>query len=348
MMHSTFFSVPVYIWLVILVALAFDFANGWHDTANSVATAISTRVLKPYTAIAISAVLNFAGALLSTKVAKTIGGGIVDPRVVSGANGEFLILAAMSSAILWEIFTVLEGLPVSGSHALIGGLIGGAISLYGIQSIQAAGVLKIFLALLISPVLGFGLGFVVLKISYFFAQKMKPVKIKMVFSSLQIFTSSSMSLMHGQNDAQKVMGVITLLLFTAGYFGKVDFKAVHVPIWVMLACGFSMAMGTAMGGRAVIKTLGKRLSDLKPIDGASAEFTASLVLEGASLLGLPVSTTHTITGSIVGVGTARRLKGVKWGVGIKIIYAWLFTLPVTALLSALIVQAIMFAKNKLF
>jgi inorganic phosphate transporter, PiT family len=333
--------IPWFFWLVILTALAFDFANGWHDTANAVATAISTRVLRPGTAIALSAGLNFVGALLSTKVAKTIGGGIVNPVIVQGVNGSIVIFAGMLSAISWELFTVLKGLPVSGSHALIGGLIGAAIALYGLEVVVLGGVFKIFIAMLISPLLGGALGYLILKIAYLFAARMKPLHVQRVFHNLQIFTASAMSLMHGQNDAQKVMGVITLLLFTGGYFGAVEFAHTQVPVWVMLACALSMAAGTAVGGRAVIKTLGRGLSHLRPIEGASAEFSASLVLEGAAALGVPVSTTHTITGSIVGVGSAKRMKAVKWSVGIRILYTWIFTLPVTAVLAAILARLCM-------
>ncbi|MCX5781613.1 MAG: inorganic phosphate transporter [Elusimicrobia bacterium] len=335
-------QLPLFFWIVIVTALAFDFANGWHDTANAVATAISTRVLKPSQAIVLSAVLNFLGALLSTKVAKTIGGGIVNSSIINSETGSYVIFAAMLGAIIWEIYTVLKGLPVSGSHALIGGLIGAAISIYGLKAILFSGVLIIFSAMLISPILGFMIGLIVLKINYFIASKMRPKNVFKISSIFQIFTSSAMSLMHGQNDAQKVMGVITLLLFIGGYFGQINFKSAHVPIWVMIICALSMATGTAIGGRAVIKTLGKRLSHLKPIDGASAEFSASIVLEAAAALGVPVSTTHTITGSIVGVGTAKRFKAVKWAVGLKILYAWILTLPITALISAVLARGIMF------
>jgi len=333
-------QLSVFIWVVILTALVFDFANGWHDTANAVATAISTRVLRPGTAILLSAVLNFVGALLSTKVAKMVGGGIVNPEVVNQAAGATVIFAAMLAAIVWEIFTVFKGLPVSGSHALIGGLVGAAVAMFGFHVVVASGILKILVAMLISPLLGLSLGWVLLKISYFVASRSKPLLVNRFFSFLQIFTASAMSLMHGQNDAQKVMGVITLLLFTGGYFGTAAFQDVHVPVWVMLSCATAMALGTAVGGRAVIKTLGARLSHLRPIEGASAELSASVVLEAASAMGVPVSTTHTITGSIVGVGTAKRMKAVKWSTGLKIVYAWLFTLPVTALLAALLVRLI--------
>jgi PiT family inorganic phosphate transporter len=339
-MFTSVAHIPFFFWVAILVALTFDFANGWHDTANAVATAISTRVMRPVTAITLSAILNFAGALLSTKVAKTIGGGIINPTVVSSVHGGYVIFSAMAAAIAWELYTVLKGLPVSGSHALIGGLIGSAVSLYGFGVVIGSGVFKIFLAMLISPVLGVLLGFGALKVSYFFASRMKPNHVNKTFSMLQIFTSSLMSLMHGQNDAQKVMGVITLLLFTGGYFGGMTFQNVHVPIWVMLACATSMALGTAVGGRAVIKTLGRGLSHLRPIEGASAEASASIILEVASALGIPVSTTHTITGSIVGVGSAKRMKAVKWSVTVKILYAWIFTLPVTAITGAILTRLI--------
>ncbi|MFH1368526.1 MAG: inorganic phosphate transporter [Elusimicrobiota bacterium] len=329
-------GIPLLFWIVIITALAFDFANGWHDTANAVATAISTRVLRPSTAIMMSAVLNFIGALLSTKVAKTVGGGIVNPAVMQNISGEYIILAALLGAIIWEIYTVLKGLPVSGSHALIGGLIGAAVAVHGVSVVVASGVMKVLLAMLISPVLGLILGYVVLKISYFFASKIKPSRVQKIFATLQIGTSGLMSLMHGQNDAQKVMGVITLLLFVGGYFGAVSFSTVHVPVWVMLMCATAMAFGTAAGGRAVIKTLGKKLSHLRPIEGASAEGSASIVLEVAAAMGVPVSTTHTITGCIVGVGTAKRMKAVKWATGLKIIYAWIFTLPITALISGIL------------
>jgi PiT family inorganic phosphate transporter len=325
---------PLFFWIVIFVALAFDFTNGWHDTANAVATAISTRVLRPSTAIAMSALLNFCGALLSTKVAKTIGGGIVNPAVVNHVAGSQVILAALLAAISWEVYTVMKGLPVSGSHALIGGLIGAAVARFGLTVVVFSGVMKILVALLLSPLLGLLLGFSVTKLAYFCARFMRPLQVKRNFATLQIFTSATMSLMHGQNDAQKVMGVITLLLFSGGYFGVTTFAQVHVPIWVMLACAASMAIGTAVGGRAVIKTLGRGLSHLRPIEGASAEFSAAVVLETAAALGVPVSTTHTITGSIVGVGTAKRMKAVKWNMGMRIVYAWFFTLPVTAVLAA--------------
>lgn len=341
-MDITFGNISLFYWMVIITALAFDFCNGWHDTANAVATAISTRVLRPVTAIALSAVLNFAGALMSTKVAKMIGGGIINTSIVTGEHGAYIILAAMLGAILWEVYTVLKGLPVSGSHALVGGLLGAAISVYGFKVVIAAGITKILLAMLISPVLGMLLGMLVLKVSYAIASYLRPSKVTKIFAGVQIGTSSLMSLMHGQNDAQKVMGVITLLLFVGGYFGQTtDFKSVHVPVWVMLACGASMAIGTAAGGRAVIKTLGSKLSHLKPIEGASAELSASVVLEAAAAMGVPVSTTHTITGCIVGVGTAKRMKAVKWATGLRIIYAWIFTLPVTALMSGILARTIL-------
>jgi PiT family inorganic phosphate transporter len=295
--------------------------------------------MRPMTAISVAAVLNFAGALISTKVAKMIGGGIVNPSVINCAEGTYVIFAAMLGAIIWEVYTVFKGLPVSGSHALIGGLVGAAVSVFGFKVVVMSGILKILIAMLISPILGLIIGHIILKFNYEIASFFRPKHVNKGASVLQIMTSSLMSLMHGQNDAQKVMGVITLLLFVGGYFGQgADFKSVQVPIWVMMICGLSMALGTAVGGRAVIKTLGKKLSHLRPIEGASAELSASIVLEAAASLGVPVSTTHTITGSIVGVGTAKRMKAVKWAVGLRIIYAWVLTLPVAALLAGIIAR----------
>ncbi|MEW6515491.1 MAG: inorganic phosphate transporter [candidate division FCPU426 bacterium] len=333
-MTESLLNLPVFFWVVIFAALAFDFANGWNDTANAVATVISTRVLRPGAAIILSAVLNFIGALLSTKVAKTIGGGIINPAAVQNISGSYVILAAMLGAVAWVAITTIKGLPISGSHSLIGGLIGAAVAFFGWKVVVVGGIIKVLVAMLLSPVLGMLLGFIVLKLSYRVASWMRPNRVQRVFSWIQIGTASAMSLMHGQNDAQKVMGVITLLLFTGGYFGAAEFSQVQVPIWVMLACGMAMALGTATGGKPVIKTLGSRLSHLRPIEGAAAESAASIVLEAAASLGVPVSTTHTITGSIVGVGTAKRMKAVKWATGFKIVYAWIFTLPITALAAA--------------
>lgn len=339
-MSFTELSLPLLTWVVILVALAFDFSNGWNDAANAIATVISTRVLRPRHAIMLSAMFNLLGALLSTKVAMMIGGGIVNPAVLQGMNGSRVILAAMLSAFGWVSYSSLRGLPISGSHALVGGLVGSAIAILGTGVVLTSGILTILIAMLLSPFLGLVLGYAVLKLFYHFATQMSPLRVQRNFAVLQIFTASAMSLMHGQNDAQKVMGVITLLLFTGGYFGSVEFSAVHVPFWVMLACATAMALGTAIGGRAVIQTLGQRLSHLRPIEGASAELSAAIVLQAAAALGMPISTTHTITGSIVGVGTAKRMKAVKWNIGMKIIYAWLFTLPVTALFGALLASGL--------
>lgn len=333
-------QLPFFFWIAIGAALIFDFTNGWNDSANAIATVISTRVMRPVWALMMSAVLNCVGAFISTKVAKSVGGGIVNPELIKSIDGSYIVFAAMVGASLWVTICTLKGLPISCSHALIGGLIGSAISIYGVDVLKWGGVVKILIAILVSPLLGLILGIVVLRICYLVAVRMKPGAVRKGFSVLQLLTSATMSVMHGQNDAQKVMGVITLLLFVGGYFGDASFKDVPVPIWVTVACAASMGLGTAIGGWGVIKTLGMKLSHLRPIEGAAAEISCSAVLEGAAALGVPVSTTHTITGSIVGVGIGKRLRSVKWGIGMKIVYAWIFTLPASAIFAGLLVRII--------
>lgn len=319
----------------VLAALILDFCNGWHDCANAVATVIATRVMHPMAAIFASAILNFAGALISTKVAKAVGGDIIDPMMVQ--KDVYIMLAAMSAGIIWLIWTQLAGMPVSSSHSLIGGLIGSAVAIHGFDVLRWVGITKILIAMLLSPLLGLFIGFIVLKIFYWFSVGKRPNRVSRFFARLQLLSSAAMSVMHGQNDAQKAMGIITLTLFAAGLTGETDFNKVNVPIWVMLSCGLAMAAGTAIGGWRVIRTLGS-LSHLRPIEGSAAEFSAAAVLEGAARLGIPVSTTHTITGSILGVGSARRMKGVRWSLANKVIYAWIFTLPICAALGAVVAK----------
>lgn len=311
--------------LVIISALIFDFANGWNDSANAIATVISTRVLPPLVAVAFAAILNFAGALVSTEVAKTIGGGLVAKELVTSN----IILASMLSASSWVIVCTLWGLPISGSHSLIGALVGAAAAGSGIDVINVGGVVKVFIALIASPLLGFIGGYILLVVVYWIALKMRPGMVRKVFGGLQICSSGFMAFTHGMNDAQKVMGVITLALFSAKQIDDIT-----VPMWVMMACATVMGMGTIIGGWKVIKTLGMRLAHIRPIEGFAAETAAGGVLTFAAGMGVPVSTTHTITGSIIGVGAAYHAKSVKWSVGKKILYAWVFTLPVTAILGA--------------
>ncbi len=315
---------------VIGVCLLFDFANGWNDSANAIATVVSTRVLSPVKAVMLAAVLNFVGALLSTRVAKTIGSSIVDTGVVNPVDLPAVIMAAMLAAFLWVALCTLFGLPISGSHSLIGGLVGAAMAFFGGTGIlHLAGLKKIFLALVISPVLGIFVGFALMLSIIWLCRHRTPSGVNKVFGKLQILSASLMALSHGSNDAQKVMGVITLTLFGAGWQQDTD-----VQLWVILLCATVMGLGTYIGGWRVIKTLGHGLIKLQPVHGFAAETTASIVIAGASAIGLPVSTTHCITGSIMGVGSTRGVRAVRWGLGKKIAYAWLFTLPGCALVAA--------------
>ena len=315
--------------LVIAMCLLFDFVNGWNDSANAIATVVSTRVLSPSTALIYAAVLNFLGALVSTRVAKTIGGGLVDPHLVT----QPVIFAAMLAATLWVAICTIKGLPISGSHSLIGGLVGAAAGSFGVQSVKFSGLVKVLIALVASPLLGFIIGYILLIIVYWSAYAMSVKTTRKTFSALQVLSAGFMAFTHGTNDAQKVMGVITLALFASGKITEIV-----VPFWVMLSCATVMGLGTAVGGWKVIKTLGTRLSHLRPIEGFAAETAGSIVLVVAASLGVPVSTTHTITGSILGVGSAHNLRSVKWGVGQKILYAWVLTLPVSAGLGLILAQ----------
>lgn len=317
--------------LVVITALLFDFVNGWNDSANAIATVVSTRVLAPLTAVTFAAVLNFGGALISTKVAKTIGGGLVDPEVVGGA----VVLAAMVAGAVWVAICTFAGLPISGSHSLIGGLVGAAVAVHGVTVVKLAGIIKVLVALIVSPVLGLIGGYILLKVVFRIAESMHPKAVRRSFSIAQIVSSGFVAVTHGTNDAQKVMGVITLALYSAG-----NIPDLRVPLWVMMACAIVMGLGTAAGGWRVIKTLGTKLAHIRPIEGFAAETAAGFVLVGAAGMGVPVSTTHTITGSILGVGSARHLRSVKWDVGKKILYAWVLTLPATVILGGLIGIAI--------
>lgn len=326
--HST-----LILMLVILSALFFDFTNGWNDSANAIATVVSTRVLSPLKAVILAAILDFTGALVSTKVAKTIGGGIVNPDIIK----DYVILSSMLSASVWMTICTIKGLPISGSHSLLGGLIGSAITIFGYDVLISKGLWQVVITLIASPLLGFVGGYILLIVVYWLAFKMHPNTVRFTFSYVQVLSSAFMSFTHGMNDAQKVMGIITLALYTAGKISDIV-----VPLWVMFLCAFAMAMGTASGGWKVIKTIGMRLSHIRPIEGFAAETSAATVLLLTAGLGLPASTTHTITGSILGVGSSRRIRSVKWGIGKKILYAWIFTFPITALFGGIFVIIIRF------
>jgi inorganic phosphate transporter, PiT family len=321
----------VLIILVVVLALVFDFTNGWHDCANAIATSIGTRTLTPFKAVMLAAVLNLAGAFFSTAVAKAIGEDIVDPKNVT----LLVILATLLSAIIWNTVTVLIGLPTSSSHALIGALIGAVAAYKGFAVLKIQGILLIFVAMFLSPLLGGVLAFLLMKLIRSLFANTAPSKVKKLFRPLQILSASFMAFSHGTSDAQKAMGIITMALVAGGYL-----ESVEVPTWVMVSAGLAMALGTAIGGWNVIRTMGYRLSKLETPHGFAAETSAALLLATVAKMGVPVSTTQTITGSVIGVGAAERLKGVRWGVAGKILYAWIFTLPGTAVMSFLIYQVL--------
>lgn len=314
--------------LVILLALTFDFINGFHDTANAIATSVSTRVLSPAQAIIMAAVLNFVGALASTEVAHTIGQGIVNPKFI---NNEILI-AGLAGAIIWNLFTWYYGLPSSSSHALIGGVAGAVVASQGLTALNARGLTeKIFLPLIMSPIIGFIIAYMVMSLIFNLIGNMAPNKVSVHFSRLQIASAAFMAFSHGSNDAQKSMGIITMALVSTGFLDS--FK---VPLWVIMTCATAMALGTSLGGWRIIKTMGSRIIKLEPVHGFAAETSAAMVIIGASLLGKPVSTTHVISASIMGVGATKRMSAVRWIVAKNIINAWILTAPLTGLVAAVV------------
>ncbi len=309
---------------VVFLALAFDYINGMHDTANAIATVVGTRVLTPGRAILLAASLNFLGAFLTTAVAKTIGKGIVDPDLIT--NG--IVSGALLGAIAWNLITWWGGIPSSSSHALIGGLIGAVWAYHGLDDLNWQGLTKIVTALVVSPIIGLLGGYLLMVSILWIFHKSNAGKVGRAFKVLQILSASSMALSHGSNDAQKAMGIITLALYGAGVI-----DAIVVPQWVIFACASAMAMGTAAGGWRIIKTLGTRVLKLSPAQGFAAESSASLVIMGASHMGVPVSTTHVISSTIMGVGTAKRLTAVRWEVAGKMLVAWVLTIPASALVA---------------
>jgi len=318
------FDPTVLLVIVVVLALAFDFSNGWHDSANAIATVVSTHVLSPGWAVLMAAVLNIAGAFMSTAVAKMIGGGIVDASAIAQTT----VIAALIGAIAWNLFTLILGLPTSSSHALIGGIIGAALAQGGMSAVKLSGLQKVLEAMLFSPLVGFVLGYLVILATYWAASRVPRGPANRAFRRLQLISSSFMAFSHGANDAQKAMGVITLALVSAGVLNGME-----VPVWVILSCAVAMGLGTAAGGWRIVKTLGMRIIKMEPVHGFAAETSAALILLGTAHFGMPVSTTHTITSSIMGVGAVKRLSAVRWGVTMRIVYAWLFTLPGAGLMA---------------
>jgi PiT family inorganic phosphate transporter len=313
--------------LLVTLALAFDFINGFHDSANSVATVVSTHVLSPRFAVLWAAFFNFIAFLFfGLHVAGTIGKGIIDVAVIDRQ----IIFGTLMGAIIWDLITWWLGLPTSSSHALIGGLIGSALVKSGTTSLVWSGILKTLAFIVIAPVTGFVLGVLLAWIVFWLFRNASPFKVDKVFRIGQLVSAAMYSMGHGGNDAQKTMGIIAGLLFSAGYLGP-EF---YVPVWVVLSCYGAIALGTMFGGWRIIKTMGQRLSKLRPVDGFCAETGAALTLYVSTSLGVPVSTTHTITGSILGIGTIKNASSVKWIVAKDIILAWILTIPAAALISA--------------
>ncbi|MGD0640239.1 MAG: inorganic phosphate transporter [Roseiarcus sp.] len=312
---------------LIATALVFDFLNGLHDAANSIATIVSTRVLRPSLAVFWAAFFNFIAFLVfGLTVAETVGKGIVQPEIVTAG----VIFAALSGAIVWNVVTWLLGIPSSSSHALIGGLVGAGVARSGFEAVVWSGFLKTSAAIVLSPLIGFLLAlFFVAAVSWIFIRS-TPLAVDTLFRTLQFVSAALYSLGHGGNDAQKTMGIISVLLFSQGYMPN----GFHVPLWVVLSCQAAMALGTLFGGWRIVHTMGSKITRLSPMRGFCAETGGAITLFLATWLGVPVSTTHTITGAIVGVGAARRTSAVRWNVAQSIVVAWVLTLPAAALIAA--------------
>jgi inorganic phosphate transporter, PiT family len=312
---------------IIFVALVFDFLNGFHDAANSIATVVSTRVLSPQKAVMWAAFFNFIAAfVMGTSVAKTMGKGMIDLSVVTHE----VILAGLIGAITWNLFTWYYGLPVSSSHALIGGYAGAAVAKAGLSAILFAGWTKTLIFIVLAPTMGLLVGFSLMVTVTWIFRRWHPFKLDQLFRRLQLVSAALYSLGHGGNDAQKTMGIITGLLVTGGYLATFE-----VPFWVIIMAHGAIALGTMFGGWRIVKTMGTKITKLQPLGGFSAETAGAITLFVATHLGIPVSTTHTITGAIIGVGATRRISAVKWGVAGTIVWAWILTIPLSALVAAL-------------
>jgi PiT family inorganic phosphate transporter len=313
---------------IVVLALLFDFVNGMNDAANSIATIVSTRVLSPRLAVAWAAFFNFAAAFgFGVHVADTVGRGIVDTAVVTPT----LILAALVGAILWSYLCTVYGLPISVSHALIGGLAGAGLAKAGPAALVVSGLVKVGIFIVLSPILGLVMGALLMILVSWIFRAVSPFRVDRFFRVGQLLSSAAFSLGHGTNDAQKTMGIIAVLLDTTGYIDHF-----YVPVWVILSAYTAIALGTLAGGWKVIRTMGVKLTDLRPVDGFCAETAGATMLLGTALGGIPVSTTHTIAGAIMGVGATRRLSAVRWGIAGKIVWAWFFTIPAAALVGGLL------------
>lgn len=313
---------------LVIIALVFDFLNGFHDSSNSISTIVSTRVLSPRQAVLWAAFFNFIAAfLIGTQVAHTVGKGIVQLEVIDN----LVIFAALGGAIVWNITTWYFGLPSSSSHALIGGLIGAGIAKGGLGTLVWSGILKTTAFIFLSPTIGLVLGFVFMTFSMFLNRRSNIARTDKIYRKLQLISSAVYSTGHGMNDAQKTIGIIAVVLYSKGLIGS-NF---HIPWWIIILCYSVIALGTMFGGWRIVKTMGTKITKLRPIGGFSSEAAAACAIIGSSLAGIPVSTTHTIAGAIVGVGSTNRLSDVRWGVAGNIVWAWILTIPISAMISAM-------------
>lgn len=320
---------------IIVLAIAFDFINGFHDTANAIATAVSTKAIPLKYAIYMAAVMNFLGAIVFTGVAETIAKDIVNISILR--DGSTVLVAALMTAIIWNIITWLFGIPSSSSHALIGALVGSAIADAGGNAIHVAGLTKIIITLIIAPVIAIVTGYMVFTLFKFLFKNANSHETNNIFRKTQVVTAAMQAFSHGSNDAQKSMGIISMALLS---YGVIDY--LHVPFWVQLICAFSMAVGTSIGGWRIIKTVGTGIMNLKPVNGVAADLSSVIVMQIATHLNLPVSTTHVISSSIMGVGASQRRKGVKWATGRKMVLAWFITIPITVVFAFLLFHLIYF------
>ncbi|MBD3921024.1 inorganic phosphate transporter [Paenibacillus sp. PR3] len=321
--------------IVVILALGFDFINGFHDTVNAIATTVSTRALKPRIAIMLAATMNLVGALTFTGVAKTIGGKVADPMTLQ--HGEQIVIAALISAILWNLLTWALGIPSSSSHTLIGSLAGAVISAEGFDGINAGGFTSIVQGLILSPIIAFSIGFVVMWLFKVIFANQSPHQLNKGFRTGQILTAALQSFAHGTNDAQKAMGIIVFALMSAN-IQETD----NVPLWVKLSAAVAMALGTSIGGWKIIKTMGTKIFKIEPINGFAADITSFGVIMTATITKFPVSSTHVITSAILGVGSAKRFSSVKWGVAGKIVVSWIITIPISMVVAAGVFQVIKF------
>jgi PiT family inorganic phosphate transporter len=316
---------PLYlvVGLTVLFALFFSLANGWNDSANAIATVVSTRVLRPWTAVAFGAVLNFTGALWFQEIAQTVGNKVIDPDMTTPVT----FLAAVAVAPVWATVCTWRGLPISCSHSLFGGLIGAVVASVGLAGLKGVGIIKIMIGIFVAPVVGLILGYLIMLLVAWIFRRMRANRASWLFGKLQLLSAAAMAFAHGTGDTQNPMGIIAGALVAGNFLAKTADGRIPIPLWVRISCAACMAVGTAVGGWAVIRTLGTRLAHLKPNQGFCAETAAATTIICNTLGGIPISTTHSITGAIMGVGAAKGVRAVKWGVGKKIVFAWVFTFP---------------------